>query len=152
VPLAPAGRARSYRVRAARLLAAILLVLAAPVMAAAMDVQVEIIYATNAESGIDQSIIAYAQSLQALRYSGYRRIGGQTLRVAGEAAASMDLPGGRRLDLMPKGVDGMKVVVSEGGRKIVGSEVRLVPGGQPVIMGGFKYKDGALFLAIQAMR
>jgi hypothetical protein len=64
----------------------------------------------------------------------------------------MDLPGGRRLDLMPKGVDGMKVVVSEGGRKIVGSEVRLVPGGQPVIMGGFKHKDGALFLAIQAMR
>jgi hypothetical protein len=148
----PAPRGQAAIAPCAPLALAALLVVAAPALAAAMDVQVEVIYATNAETGIDQSITAYAQSLQALRYTGFRRLGGRTLKVGGEATSSMDLPGGRRLDLVPKGADAMKVVVSEGSKKIVGSDVRLVPGGQPVIMGGFKHKEGVLFLAIQAMR
>jgi hypothetical protein len=143
--------------RAASVVLALLGVLAcgAPALAQSLAVQVQMIYATNAETaGMDPSLAAFAQSFAQFRYSTYRRLGGQTLRLSG--SGGMDLPGGRRLELVPKGAAGdaqdLKVAVYDNGRKLVVSDMRLVPGGQPVIVGGFKYQDGVLFLAIQAVR
>ncbi len=121
-----------------------------------MTVQVQVIYATNAESGIDPALAPHAQSFASFRYSAWRRIGVQTMRLSESGTGSMELPGARRLDLVPHRLSAesadLRVTVSEAGRKLVASEIRLVPGGQPVLVGGFKHQDGVLFLAIQAIR
>ncbi len=147
------GRARCW-VAAVALLAGLLAT--APAAAQSMSVEVEVIYATNAETGIDPALGRLAQSFASFRYSAYKRVGGQMLRLAESAPAGMAIPGGRRVELMPRRLSGeaadLRVTVYEAGRKLVASEVRLARGGQPVIVGGFKHQDGVLFLAIQAMR
>lgn len=132
------------------------LVVASPALAMSVSVQVQVIYATNAENGIDPALEGHARSFSSFRYSAYKRVGGQTLQVTDTRAASMELPGGRRLDVFPRtltadGAD-LRVAIYEGGQKLVVSLVRLVPGGQPIIVGGFKHLDGALFLSIRALR
>ncbi len=137
---------------------ALLAGLLAPLPAAAqsMSVEVEVIYATNAESGIDPALSRLAQSFASFRYSGYKRVGGQTMRLTESTPSMMSLPGDRRLELLPRRLSGeaadLRVTVSEGGRKLVASDVRLARGGQPVLVGGFKHREGVLFLAIQAVR
>ena len=120
-----------------------------------VTVQVQVIYATKTESGIDPSLASLADTFGPLGYSGYRRLRQQTLRV-GPGAATMDLPDGRRLDVSPKSVRGdaadLRLAIYEGGRKLLASDVRLVPGGQAVLMGGIRHQSGVLLLAIQAMR
>ncbi len=121
-----------------------------------MTVQVQVIYATNAESGVDPALAPHAQSFASFRYSAWRRLAVQTMRLSESATGSMELPGARRLDLVPRRLSpesaDLRVTVSEAGRKLVASDIRLVPGGQPVLVGGFKHQDGVLFLAIQAIR
>ncbi len=129
---------------------------AGPAVAMSVSVQVQVIYATNADSGTDPALAPHAKSFSSFRYSAYKRVGGQTLQVSDTSTASMELPGGRRLDIFPRtltpdGAD-LRVAIYEGGTKLVVSLVRLVPGGQPIIVGGFKHQDGALFLSIQALR
>lgn len=127
-----------------------------PAAAQLMSVEVEVIYATNAESGIDPALSRLAQSFASFRYSAYRRVGGQMMRLTESTPATMSLPGDRRLELLPRRLSDeaadLRVSVFEGGRKLVASDVRLARGGQPVIVGGFKHRDGVLFLAIQATR
>ncbi len=121
-----------------------------------MTVQVQVIYATNAESGIDPALAPHAQSFASFRYSAWRRLSVQMIRLSELATGSMELPGARRLDLVPQRLSPesaeLRVTVSEAGRKLVASDIRLVPGGQPVLVGGFRHQDGVLFLAIQALR
>lgn len=129
---------------------------AGPALAMSLSVQVQVIYATNADTGVDPALAPHARSFSSFRYSAYKRVGGQTLQLSETSTASMDLPGHRRLDVFPRtltpdGAD-LRVAVYEGGQKLVVSLVRLVPGGQPIIVGGFKHEDGALFLSIRALR
>jgi hypothetical protein len=158
-PAAPGCAADCGAARALGLVLALLASLAtvAPALAQSMVVQVQVIYATNTEAtGIDPALSDHAQSFSQFRYSAYRRLGGQTMRLAAGGASSMSLPGSRRLDLWPRGGPGeaasLKVAVYEGNRKLVMSDVRLVRGGQPVIVGGFRHQDGVLFLSIHAVR
>ncbi|HWP34665.1 MAG TPA: hypothetical protein VNM66_03630 [Thermodesulfobacteriota bacterium] len=142
--------------RYAPLLALLGLVAAAPAAAQPATVQVDVIYATNVESGVDPGLERLVQSLGSFRYSAYRRLGGQTLQITDAGLASVALPGGRQLQVVPRRLSSaaadLRVSVFEGGRKVVASDVRLVRGGQPVLVGGFKHQQGVLFLAIKAMR
>lgn len=151
----------SEAVARARLLLRLLALLGGLVVGTAfaaqtMAVQVQVIYATNTESGIDPVLVPHAQSFASFRYSAWRRLGVQTIRLSGSGSGAMGLPGGRHLELASRRLSAdsaeLRVTVSEGGRKLVASDIRLVPGGQPVLVGGFKHQDGVLFLAIQALR
>lgn len=128
---------------------------ALPAHAMSVSVEVQVIYATNAPAPADPALTPPPKGFASFRYSAYRRIDGRTLSLSETSTASMDLPGGRRLDVFPRTLTpdtaDLRVAIYEGGHKLVVSLVRLAPGGQPIIVGGFKHQDGALFLSIKAL-
>lgn len=129
--------------------------LAAPALAMSVSVEVQVIYATNAPTATDQALTPPPKGFSSFRYSAYKRLDGRTLSLTDTSTVSMDLPGGRRLDLFPRTLTpdtaDLRVAIYEGGNKLVVSLVRLAPGGQPIIVGGFKHQEGALFLQIKAL-
>lgn len=128
---------------------------AMPALAMSVSVEVQVIYATNTPAPADPHMTPPPKGFSSFRYSAYKRIDGRTMSLSDTSTASMDLPGGRRLDVFPRTITAdsadLRVAIYERGTKLVVSLVRLAPGGQPIIVGGFKHQDGALFLSIKAL-
>ncbi len=134
---------------------AFLLLPTLPSMAGEMvEVRIETVLASNASREIDQRLGQIKQPLERLfRYSSYRLVQGERRKTKWGSPVSFNLPGGRYLQIVPKGYENnrvsMRVVLIEGDKPIVDTDLVLQNGGF-FFMGGRRHQEGVLITSIYA--
>jgi hypothetical protein len=124
-----------------------------PVSAAAFDIEVRIIHASNADKAFDPRLMDLQKDLQTLNYMSFEQLDTVGLSLDKGKTGKVNLPGGRIMELTPadfeKGKINMNVKIMEKGSSILTTRLRIANHGT-VILGGPSYKQGFLVLAITA--
>lgn len=115
--------------------------------------QVWVVHATDAESGVDPRLSSLASSFRYLKYKGYRLLSTQNAELPVSGDATFTVEGGRKLTVTLVSVDDARARVraemtnAEG--KVLDTTVSINRDGTFVIAGP-RYKDGILILPIRA--
>lgn len=118
--------------------------------------RVQVIYAADEPGGVDNRLGGLAKDLQrTFRYSMYRLLDAPQGSAALNQVWTSSLPGDRRLEIVPTGVQGDQYsltvrVLSSGGQALVNTRVRLRGRGSPALVGGLTHEKGVLIIAITA--
>lgn len=127
---------------------------AGPAYSQSVTVHLTTIAASNQERGIDGRLGPLSGQLTSLfQYAGYRMLDQHTLNVSGGREGSAPLPPDRRIVVTPKGVHGgmvsLNVVIRSPDRVILNTDFRIANNGT-VLVGGPRFRDGVLIIAIRA--
>lgn len=118
-----------------------------------VGVQISVVHATDAESGIDPRLQALASSFRYFKYKGYRLLSSQDADVSVGEDHSFPIEGGRRLKVTLISKDDtrarVRVEMSGSDGKLLDTTVSINRGGT-FIVAGPKFKDGILMLPVRA--
>lgn len=137
----------------ALLCAVFLLTSAAPAQAQdKVRVVVKAIYASNSFDGFEGDLKKVADDIRfQFNYRGYRLISQQEMTIDFGKQGGLEIPDNRLIVLMPKGVVEKKIemnlLVVEKEKKLLDTTFRLANKGT-IYIGGPKYKDGMLLIAV----
>jgi hypothetical protein len=129
------------------------LLLCLPAAAGEMVVlRIQTVLATNTPHEVDRRLERIRGHLDRLfHFPSYRLVKGERRVTRLGSTASFDLPGGRFLEVLPKSHTGnrisMRVMMIEGDRPIVNTEVVLQNGGV-FFVGGRRHNEGVLITSI----
>jgi len=122
---------------------------------ATVSIRIQVIYAANEPGGVDNRLGGLAADLQrTFRYSMYHLLDAPQGSAPLNQAWATSLPGDRRLEIVPTGVQGGQYsltvrVLSSSGQALVNTAVRL-RSGATVLVGGPTHQKGVLIIAITA--
>jgi hypothetical protein len=127
---------------------------ASPAHSQSVTVHLTTIAASNQERGIDGRLGPLSGQLTSLfQYAGYRMLDQHTLNVSGGREGSAPLPPDRRIIVTPRGVQGgmvnLNVVIRSPDRVILNTDFRIANNGT-VLVGGPRFRDGVLIIALRA--
>lgn len=154
-PRATRRRAGALRVVPATVIA----VLASGAAAVAQDrvvLEIGTVLATNAGSHVDAQLASMQSQLERLfHYSSYQLVKQEVSDVRCGKPASFEIPGGRRLRVMPKTADGGRVALNVALLKqshvLMNTDLTLGDRGL-IMVGGPRYENGVLIIWIGARR
>jgi hypothetical protein len=132
-----------------------ILSLALPSMAPAkVQTRVRVIEASNVGSVIDPSLRdLHGQFGSLFRYTSYRLLRDERLKLSSNQPASFPLHEGRSIEITQVGLQAnlveLRVRIKRGGTDILNTQVRLSPG-RTVLIGGPKHGEGVVILALSA--
>jgi hypothetical protein len=121
-----------------------------------VELRIDTVLATNASQDFDARLIEIRPQLRAFRYSSYRLVQEERRRVGWGTQADFNLPGGRFLQVVPKGYANERIVL----------QVMLIEGTTPTplmntslsirnhgnfLVGGRKHQEGMLIIRIGAV-
>jgi hypothetical protein len=112
------------------------------------------VLAANTNEGVDARLQPLGRQLQSLfPYSTYRLLSRQHQRIRCGRAITFTLPGGRILNLEPRGIEGnmiaMHLMLFQGAQPVMTTDVKLANHGI-LMVGGPRYHDGWLIISIGA--
>lgn len=120
------------------------------------DIIIYVIEASNEGQGTDPQIKDLVKELGAFRYSSYKLVSKIPRQLRGGEKESVGLPGGRQMQLLMQGSEGNRInlkvrITSQErkGRDVLNTEFRIIEGGT-IMIGGYDYQNGKLFIAISA--
>jgi hypothetical protein len=118
--------------------------------------EVGTVLATNNGSHVDAQLAAVRGQLERLfRYSSYRLVKQEVSDVSCGNPASFDIPGGRRLRVMPKTARGgrvsLNVALLKDSHVLMNTDLTLGKKGM-IMVGGPRYENGVLIIWIGARR
>ena len=122
------------------------------------DIIIYVIEASNEGQGVDPQIQGLVKELGAFRYSSYKLVSKIPRQLRSGEKESVSLPGNRQMQLQMQGAEGnrvkLKVKITEKSeeqrsRDILNTEFRIIEGGT-IMIGGYDYRNGKLFVAISA--
>ncbi len=112
-----------------------------------------VVHATNAETGIDPSLQAFAQSFRHLNYKGFRLLSTQSSDVTLNNDAHFKIEGNRevKVTLLSRDENNVRVRMEMTGKsgKLLDTTVKVNRDGT-FIVAGPQYKDGILILPLRA--
>jgi hypothetical protein len=119
-----------------------------------VEITIETVLATNSSQEVDQRLGQIKQQLHTLfRYSSYRLVKEESRQTRWGDQASFNIPGGRYLQVIPKGFRdncvSMRVMLIEGDRPMVDTQLILRNGGV-FFVGGRRHQEGVLIISIGA--
>jgi hypothetical protein len=116
-------------------------------------ITVNVVHATDSESGVDPRLSSFASQFKYLKYRGYRLLSTESADLSAGAEKEFSIDGGRTLtvSLVSKDDAHARVRVEiEGARgKFIDTTVKINRDGT-FIVAGPKYKDGILILPLRA--
>lgn len=118
-----------------------------------IPIRVQVIAASRSPGGVDPKLEALRTRLEDFAFASYRMVEETSVESAMKSSTSLPLPGGRTMAIVPlrfasSGKLRVHVTVkSPKQRVLVDAEYDIEPGGD-LLVGGMKYKDGALLVAI----
>ena len=139
--------------RLASLAVFLVLVLAAAMPARGQEfrTEVRVILASNSDQGFDPRLTDLKPDLLALNYMSFQLLDQAGLSLRRDQAGRLAVPGGRRMTVVPRAMEGgkigMDVEVTEGKVSLVKTHLRIENHGT-VIIGGPPYQAGFLLLAV----
>lgn len=118
------------------------------------EVRIGAVVASNSGRGLDPQLAAFKRQFSSLfSYTSYRLIAEQSKSVEWGRRAAFDLPGGRFLLVIPRGLrDGrvsLKILLIDGSRPIVETKLALRDRGM-LLVGGPRHQEGVLIIQIGA--
>ncbi|MEO5656946.1 MAG: hypothetical protein ABIO65_10110 [Nitrospiria bacterium] len=142
---------RSVIHRAGLLIAVVLLGAAAAWGQSAVNLNVQVIHASNTGKAVDPALAKIRSQLSSFKYTNYALLETRPFTTAIGAKHAMPLPGGKILDLYPYGVSGgsleLLVTITDGAKRVLDTTFRLSNGGT-ILVGGPTHADGVLIVAI----
>jgi hypothetical protein len=120
----------------------------------AIEVHIGAVLASNADHEFDPRLVALRRQLRTLfPYSSYRLVKEERQRVAAGGRVGFDIPGGRYLLVMPKGLKNervsLRVMLIEGTRAVVDTGLTLRNHAR-FLVGGPRHQEGVLIISIGA--
>lgn len=120
--------------------------------ASPIRLQVKTILASQDGDGIDPKLRGLTRDLQSVfRYSSYRLIGQNSLRLQLNTPGSVSLPGGRNMTITPEGLSGgratLKLQIFSGRRQSFQTVIRL-RNNSSLTVGGPRFQGGYLLFNI----
>lgn len=117
-----------------------------------VQISVDVVHATDAESGVDPRLASFASQFRVFKYRGYRLLSTQSADVAPGGDHTFAIEGGRSLSvtLVSKDDTHARVRVEVSGKKgkLIDTTVKINRDGS-FIVAGPNYKDGILILPLQ---
>lgn len=137
----------------------VLAILAAVPPAAAQErvvLEIGTVLATNSSDHFDAQLASMREQLERLfRYSSYQLVKQEVSDVSCGKPASFEIPGGRRLRVMPKearaGRVSLNVVLMKNSHVLMNTDLSLGNRGM-IMVGGPRYENGVLIIWIGARR
>jgi hypothetical protein len=126
-----------------------------PIVAgSAVDIRIGAVLASNTGQEFDPRLVALHHQLSALfPYTSYRLVKQQKERVRPGGKVGFDIPGGRYLLVIPKGLKNervsLRVMLIEGTRPVVDTALTL-RNHATFLVGGPRHKEGVLIISIGA--
>ncbi|GDX81942.1 hypothetical protein LBMAG42_37530 [Deltaproteobacteria bacterium] len=115
-------------------------------------ISVDVVHATDSESGVDPRLASFASQFRVFKYKGYRLLSTQSADVAPGADHTFQIEGGRTLTvtLVAKDDTHARVRVEITGKKgkLIDTTVKINRDGS-FIVAGPAYKDGILILPLE---
>ncbi len=120
-----------------------------------VELRVETVLATNSSQGFDNRLIDIRRQLIPFRYSSYQLVQEERRRVGWGTQADFSLPGGRFLQVVPRGYDNeriaLQVMLMEGAAPTpLMSTLLSIPNRGALFVGGRRHQDGMLIIRIGA--
>ena len=118
-----------------------------------VDVQLRVVHATDAETGVDPRLQSLASSFRYFKYKGYRLLSTQNAEIAVGGETTWSVEGGRRITISVLSFDEararIRVQMSSASGKMLDTTVNINRNGT-VIISGPSYQGGILMLPVTA--
>lgn len=114
--------------------------------------RIRVIHATSGPSHMDPGLRDLGHELQSVfKYTSYRLLSSKSLNLAPNTTGTVSLPGGRTLELMPKGVQNNRIRFSirilKSGAQVFNTNI-LLKNHSSITIGGPNFKNGYLLFNI----
>lgn len=118
-------------------------------------VEVEIIYASNQPRPTQRSLSGLRSQLQStFNFASYHLLEKRAMELSRGRAGRVSIPGGKHLSVELEEVSQerakLMIKISDRRREPDSTMISMSPG-QTVLLGGYKYRDGSLIIAIRAV-